>query len=107
MKNTSEEDIVRSIINVGRKCKNNGISKVAISKIVKRRSTIKVQAKINKVNDFLEDMCLEHQLDIIDNDNIIDEDISSDRLHLTYRGTCKLANNFIGYLNGFDDYSNN
>ena len=52
-------------------------------------------------------MCLEHQLDIIDNDNIIDEDISSDRLHLTYKVTCKLANNFIGYLNGFDDYSNN
>ena len=36
----------------------------------------------------------------IDNTNLSDYDICEDLLHLSYSGTCKLANSFIGVING-------
>ena len=36
----------------------------------------------------------------IDNTNLSDYNICEDLLHLSYSGTCKLANNFIGVING-------
>ena len=36
----------------------------------------------------------------IDNTNLSDYDICEDLLHLSYSGTCKLANNFIAVING-------
>ena len=46
------------------------------------------------------DLCTIDGFVFIDNTNLSDCDICEDLLHLSYSRTCKLANNFIGAING-------
>ena len=68
-----------------------------ISSLVPRKSP-RFQAKINEVN-VLRDLCTIDGFVFIDKTNLSDCDICEDLLHLSYSGTCKLANNFIGAIN--------
>ena len=69
-----------------------------ISSLVCRKSP-RLQAKTNKVNDVLRDLCTIDGFVFIDTANLSDCDICEDLLHLSYSGTSKLANNFIGAIN--------
>ena len=69
-----------------------------ISSLVHRKSP-RLQAKINEVNDVLKDLGSIDGFVFIDNANLSDCDICEDLLHLSYSGTCKLANNYIGAIN--------
>ena len=124
-KNMSTQDIARSIINIGEKCRDGGINEVVFSNLVKRdyiknpsrineifsnaikRKNMKNRSKINEQNDHLKLMCNELSFGLIDNSNILDTDLSTDSLHLSFIGTCKLANNFINYINHLQNSSNN
>ena len=88
-------DIADSIISVSKKCQDTGVRNVMISSLVCRKSP-RLQAKINEVN-VLRDLCTIDGFVFIDNTNL--SDICEDLLHLSYSGTCKLANNFIGAIN--------
>ena len=63
------------------------------------RKSPRLQAKINEVYDVLRDLCTIDGFVFIDNTNLSDCDVCEDLLHLSYSGTCKLANNFIGAIN--------
>ena len=105
-KNMSTQDIARSIINIGEKCRDGGINEVVFSNLVKR-DNIKNPSRINEVNDHLKLMCNELSFGLIDNSNILDTDLSTDSLYLSFIGTCKLENNFINYINHSQNSSNN
>ena len=69
-----------------------------ISSLVRRKS-LRLQAKTNEVNDVLKDLYTIDGFVFIGNTNLSDCDICEDLLHLSYSGTCELANNFIGAIN--------
>ena len=94
----SVKDIASNIMNIGKQCKAAGVNNVMISSITKRKN-FKFQKIINEVNAILADECAQQNFSFINNANIIYDDICDDRLHLNYRGTCKLANNFINAIN--------
>ena len=96
-KRKGPSDIADSIVSVGKKCRDTGVRNVMISSLVCRKSP-RLQAKINKVNDVLRDLCTIDGFVFIDNTNLSDCDICEDLLHLSYSGTQKLANNFIGAI---------
>ena len=60
---------------------------------------MKLNAKINELNDILRDKCNIYGFNFVDNANIGRDHICSDNLHLNHYGLCRLANNFIGMLN--------
>ena len=76
-----------SIISVGRKCRDAGISKVNVASIVHRKRP--------RFLDVLKGVCAINGFRFINNANINNSDICDDLLHLKYHGTCKLASNFI------------
>ena len=95
-------DIADSIISVGKKCRDTGVRNVMISSLVQRKSH-RLQAKIYEVNDVLRDLCTTDGFVFTENTNLCDCDICEDLLHLSYSGTCKLANNFTGAIVVFDN----
>ena len=88
MKRKTSTDISDSIKSVSRKCKDECVNDVAASSIVYKKSS-RFQMKISEVNS----------LTFIDNGNINKSDVCDDLIHLKYSGTCKLANNFINFIN--------
>ena len=91
-------NIANTIIEVGKKCKKEGVRDVIISSIV-RRNSYKLQMKVMEVNHILKDLCFCNGFRFIDNDIICGFDVSGDLLHLNNSGIRKLANNFIYALN--------
>ena len=94
-KRKKPSDIADSFISVGKMCRDTGVRNVMIFSLVHRKSP-RHQAKINKVNDVLRDLCAIDGFIFIDNTNLSDCDICEDLLHLSYSGICKLANNLTG-----------
>ena len=92
------KEVANTILKIGEKCQVAGINTVMISALTKRKN-LKLQKKINEVNDILADECPQQNFHYISNRNIIYDDICYDKLHLTKGGTCKLANNFINAIN--------
>ena len=91
-------DIADLIISVGKKCQDTGVKNIMISGLVRRKSPT-LQAKIKEVNDVLRDLCTIDGFVYNEITNLSDCDICKDLLHLSYSGTCRLANNFIGAIN--------
>ena len=73
------------------------VKNVMISSLVRRKSP-RFLAKINEVN-VLRNLFTIDGFVFVNNTNLSDCDICEDLLHLSYSGTYKVANNFIGATN--------
>ena len=98
---TSLSDIADSIIKVGKRCRQSGINDV----LVVNRNHEHIQKKVNELNSILESKCVDNDLILIDNSNILSNDICRDNIHLNFNGTCKLADNIIRHINFIDSSS--
>ena len=79
------------------KLKKYGIKNVCLSGLV---FTTKVHLSLlNQVNKCVLDICKAHNISFINNDNIIRNDIYSDRLNLLRSNKFLLPNNFIENIN--------
>ena len=63
--------------------------------------TTRLNAKfIYQLNNSIKELCQKHDYSFIDNNNILSENLSQDRLHLSSSGKGVLANNYVVTLNG-------
>ena len=91
-------DIAKNIKTVADKCNSLGANQILISSVVKR-GRLSDNKFVSQINDCLEKLCLENDYTYINNNNISQNLLANDKLHLSYSGTCALANNFISALN--------
>lgn len=93
----SAEMIAKEVINLSIKIKNQE-NEVIISSIISRNDSL--DQKGLHVNTFLKELCVEHNLLYCDNSGISkNHHLNSNGLHLNYKGTVSLANNFLKQLN--------
>ena len=98
--NTDAKGISKRIIDIGKKCLLYGVKEVIISSIFIKRH-FELTRIIKKVNDHLRDECRSNKFHFIRNDNITNECLWKDRLHLNNEGTYIFASNLVDFLNGF------
>ena len=96
---TSDEQLVNEIIDIGRKCIDHGTEKVFISSILKCSRIL--PDRIRNVNELLKGKCIEFGFIYIDNNMIMIDHLWKDGIHLTNQGKTLLARNFINSLNTF------
>ena len=97
--NASDVEIAEELIKVGQKCVDHGVQKVFISSIIKSR---KVDFnRINNINNILEEQCHKCDFIFINNNEINDEHLWKDGIHLKENGKVLLARNFISNINHF------
>ena len=92
-------NVADSVVDLGKKCNENGVNTVLISSVIKQRKGIRTQARINEINDLLKTKCSEMGFIFVDNSNVNMKHLSDDGLHLNYSGTCQLANNILRKVN--------
>ena len=98
--NIDANGILKRIIDIGKKCLLYGVKEVIISSIFIKRQ-FKLTRIIKQVNDHLRDECRSNKFHFISNDNITNECLWKDGLHLNNEGTCMFASNLVDFLNGF------
>ena len=98
--NIDAKGISKRIIDTGNKCLLYGVKEVIISSIFIKRQ-FKLTRIIKQVNDHLRDECRSNKFHFISNDNITNECLWKDGLHLNNEGTCMFASNLLDFLNGF------
>ena len=98
--NIDAKGISKRIIDTGNKCLLYGVKEVIISSIFIKRQ-FKLTRIIKQVNDHLRDECRSNKFHFISNDNITNECLWKDGLHLNNEGTCMFASNLVDFLNGF------
>ena len=86
-------DIGKKILAVWRKRSDNFLNI--------NQKTVKVTRVIRQVNDHLSDECGSNKFHFISNDNIINQCLWKDELHLNNDGTFRFASNLVDFLNGF------
>ena len=91
------EDIANDIIKLATSIKSR-VNEIIISGIVDRNDQF--NTKGNEVNDILKTKCILNNFTFCDNSNILRSyHTNGSGLHLNYRGTVALANNFQRCLN--------
>ena len=95
--NKSAEDIAEGIIHLANKIKNQD-NEVIISNIISRNDSL--NQKGTNVNIHLKELCLAKKILYCDNSGISKSyHLNGNGLHLNYKGTIALANNFLKHLN--------
>ena len=97
--NVNAEELAHKIINIGLKCRYNGVSNIAVSSILKRNS-FNINQIIYLVNNILKKLCRINDCFYICNDLVNKNYLWKDGLHLTNEGSSLLLNSFINYLIG-------
>ena len=95
----SDEVIADEIINLGVKCVQYKAEKVFVSGILKC-SRVNPD-RINKINELLLTKCQQKNFIYIDNNNITEQHLWKDGLHLKEDGKIILAKNYLHYINNF------
>ena len=98
--NIDAKDISKRIIDIGKKCLLYGVKEVIISSIFIKRQ-VKLTRIIRQVNDHLRDECRSNKFYFTSNNNITNECLWKDWLHLNNEGTSMFASNLVDFLNGF------
>ena len=99
LKESPVNRVANDIIEAGRVCEQNGVTKVAISSIPPRQS-FHFQLYRKELNDKLRVLCESNGFDFIDNSNIILRDhILRDGVHLNQYGNELLRRNLLTYFN--------
>ena len=89
-------DICNEITNIVSTCHSYGVKDVYVSAVIFRPNFDQL---VNETNNFLRAKQLSHGFVFIDNDNILNDHIWKEKIHLNNKGTVILANNFIKYIN--------
>ena len=92
--------MVKSIINIGKTCKNQGIKYILISSILVKQS-IKLGKIIVQVNEFLLSLSKENGFYFVPHQGITRKHISHDSVHLSSDGSHMFANNLFDFINYF------
>ena len=95
-KNQSPSDTFTEILNVVKKCQKHGVNEVYVSGITCRPN---FQDEINGINQLLQTNAGNHGYTYINNDNIQEEHLWDDRVHLSNTGIYLLQSNFLIFLN--------
>ena len=88
-------EIASDILKLGQSIKNEG-NEIIISSLTTRSD--KYREKANSVNKKLKALCKKNSVEFIDNSNIIESHLSRDGLHLYFKGTVALGQNFINAI---------
>ena len=94
-----EEDpfeTARSITKVVETCKSYGVNNVFVSGIVYRPDAVE---NVKQLNTTLYQWSFLHDYTFISNDNIKEDCLAHDQLHLNHRGSNRLSSNFRRALN--------
>ena len=92
--------MVKSIINIGKTCKNQGIKDILISSISVKQS-IKLGKITVQVNEFLLSLSKENGFYFVPHQGIARKHISHGRVHLSSDGSHMFANNLFDFINYF------
>ncbi len=91
-------EIARHIEEMGRLCKQYGVTRVCISSIMPR-TDFHVQLKIWEMNNVLKDMCLQNNFEFIENKNVVlSEHVWKDGVHFNNEGTNVFFDNILECL---------
>ena len=94
---TSLVTVANYIIEAGLKCRKLGALQVLIGGVTMRRTTF-LKKRCNELNDILKSLCLLHNFIFINNDEIKDEHLFNDGVHLNEDGSKILADNYLSAL---------
>lgn len=95
--NKTAANIASDIINLTLQMKSEK-NDVIISSIIARDDNPKLNDKGKDVNVILKEKCEEYNILFIEHSNIQREHLNGSKLHLNYRGTVALANNFLSHI---------
>ena len=101
LSNASDQVIADQIIEIGKKCTHYGVEKVFISALLACKRVN--PNRINIINDLIKVRCDFHGFVYIDHNNIKDEHLWKDGIHLRENGKVILAQNFLDSINNFLD----
>ena len=96
---SSIEKIANDIIQIGVTCKAHGTEEIIISNVILRKSAFYLQKRRSSLNTLLSKLCRENGFKYLDNNNIIEEHLAKDNLHLNPNGGEVLRENFLNMLN--------
>ena len=99
-RNATPEEIAKKIEEFAMMCRSYGVNEIFISSLICRKNKI-LNDKIRRINFLTKLFCEEHGFVYIDNNNITEEDLWKDGIHLVQSGKDKLSNNFLHFLNFF------
>ena len=91
------KEVAERISSIGLKCRRYGVNDIAISSILVRNHSI-INNLIIETNFYLKELCLRNGFRFISNDNISNNLLYKDGLHLSDKGTTVLANSFLQYF---------
>ena len=97
--NDNDQDIANKIVNVGRKCKDEGVNNVYICSLTCRANDTH---RVKSINFYLKNMCKVENIIYINNDAITPEHLHTDGIHLVHQGTIILANNILHSINFYN-----
>ena len=95
--NTDAKRISKRIVNITKKYLLYGVKEVIISSIF-IKSQFKLTRITRQVNDHLRDECRSDKCNFISNDNITNECLWKDGLHLNNQGTYMFASNLVKWF---------
>ena len=95
---TPVEEIANHIIETGKLCENYGAENILIAGIIARKQGY-MEKRRNDLNVLLRDMCYNLGFIFIDNDNIGQEHLFPDGVHLNQNGSDILSTNILHSLN--------
>ena len=101
-KQADPENIACRIIDIGRNAKENGVSRVFINGLIKRKGTFHNNI-INRVNLYLRNKCCGENFYFIDNSDIQISDLC-DGLHLNDEGNTKFMRNLLMCCDSYNPY---
>ena len=93
---TDAKSISNRIIDIGKKCLLYGVKEVIISSIFIKRQ-LKLRRIIKQVNEHLRDECRSNKFHFISNDNITNECLWKDGLHLNNDSTYLFVSNLVDF----------
>ena len=96
VKETDPFEIARSITKVVETCKSYGVNDVFVSGIVYRPDAVE---DVKQLNTILYQWSFIHGYTFLSNDNIKEDCLAFDQLHLNHRGSNRLSSNFRRALN--------
>ena len=95
---TSIESIANTIIEAGQKCIDCGVEKVLISGVITRKVFYQDKRR-HALNILLKSMCDANGFFFIDNENITQDYLFNDGVHLETHGSMLFKNNLLNALN--------
>ena len=96
---TNDIDTTKSIENMNKLIKKiSPNTKFVVSKLIRRKDKAGMEKKVNDLNASIERSCKQMNVETLSNDNIMEGNLSTKKLHLNKSGNSKLAQNLIKFV---------